>query len=325
MIFTKLYPIARRVSLFPYKKIRFKQLYLAFLGSILLHSPLVFLYKYSASKNQALLEEEKIAIYNYPPHEQIVNQQAFNKIKSRTDTPYLSQADKAVEKETQAMLKGLFYQAEVQNTSPTKNSSLESQKIKKSSPPASSSSMLLSRDLSSATHSKPLNKVSEPLQANILEGGGLFQEIKRQDMSRTMDFLPLVEQGSHTLLNTREFMYYSYFARMKERLYWDWIQFFKTELNPATFRFTPVGSQRLFSTSVYVYLYPDGEVQSIQVTKSSGSEDIDSAALHAFLAAAPFPNPPEGLIEKDGYIHIKQGFHLYVSPSSFDDLFSKQN
>ncbi len=274
----------------------------AVLFSLFLHSPLLFLPERSSPDHK---DEEEIVFVDYPDHQQIVSQKNFNKIKPEKYSSYLSRENKRVEKETQAMLKGLFYQSEWPKAG---------QATGKNPPPTH-------REISSLPQ-----QMTKPVQMDIAEVTGVFSRGHADKLSRTMDFLPGVAPGSHTLLNTREFTYYSYFSRMNEQLYWRWVQYFRREL-PASLirRNSKRKRQRLFSTGLYVHLSPQGEVQDIRVIKSSGAEDIDSAALHAFLSAEPFPNPPGGLVEEDGYIHVRQSFHLYVSPSKDENLFSKKN
>ena len=278
-------------------------------------------------------ETDHLILVEYPAHQQIVSQKTFNKTPPKKYTPYLSQADKTVEKETQAVLKGLFYQAGNSSSEiATQNQAQKSlnqalQKQRKSHAQKGIPSMKRGdRGLASLADKKGLKK-----EGFVVAEGGLQMEVfqggsgESLQLSRTMDFLPGVEAGSHTLLNTRQFIYYSYFSRMKEQLYWRWVQYFKTEAPVVAFLSKPYRKKRVFSTTLYVYLSREGEVQDIRVTKSSGAEEIDSAALHAFLSAEPFPNPPKGLIEEDGFIHIKQSFHLYVTPSSVHNLFSEKN
>ena len=289
---------------------------LAFLCSLFIHSALFFLnWKSLSVDSEQEYEDNSLILVEYPAHRQIVSQKNFNKIIPKKHTSYLSQSDKAVEKETQAMLKGLFYQAETGNL----NYSIKKNKIdlRNNTP---------SRKISSL-EPELLKKINAPLKVDISQmyRKDFFQQPKQAKASRTMDFLPGIEFGSHTLLNTKEFTYYSYFSRMKEQLYWRWTQYFRAEPQLLSLRIFNGNKQRLFSTSLYVYLSPNGEVQDIRVVKSSGEENIDTAALHAFLSAAPFPNPPPELVEEDGYIHIKQSFHLYISPSSFEDLFSRHS
>ncbi len=306
--------------MFHYKKNRIWPFLLALFCSLLLNlllffSPTIFFKNSSKGLfSQTETNEDDFIQVEYPIHRQVVSQQQFNKITPKKQTYYLSQADKTVEKETQAMLKGLFYQASQQSM----NHHAKSPDFPK----------FVKRETSSIQPAF-VDKVTKPISIDLsLEQAGAFRETNNQQLSRTMDFLPGVELGSHTLLNSREFIYYSYFARMKEQLYWRWTQYIKKELleRPSSInQFVNEYKKRYFATRLYVYLSPEGEVQDMRVVQSSGAEDIDSAALHAFLLAEPFPNPPKGLIEEDGHIHIKQTFHLSIGSYAPANLFSRQN
>jgi len=46
------------------------------------------------------------------------------------------------------------------------------------------------------------------------------------------------------------------------------------------------------------------------VIGDSGIQDLDDAAIEAFKAAAPFPNPPKGVVENDGTVQIRWDFVL---------------
>ena len=230
-----------------------------------------------------------------PFHQQIVTQEEFNRLEPAKPSRYLSEQDKAVEKEVQAMMKGLFHQARQAAANPVPADSKKIQRQLSS----------LSEELS--------NTIKAPLELELDE---------LEKLSQTSDFLPGVKLGSHTLLNTKEFTYYSFFVRLKEQLYWRWLKYFKRDHSDSLISLARE-RQRLFSTYLYAVLSSDGEMQDLMVVDSSGSEVADTAALHAFLSAAPFPNPPEGLVEADGFIHIQQSFHIYVSSSVAENPFSK--
>lgn len=285
------------------KKNKFNPLLIAFICSLLIHSPLFFIIskKSLLTSNDHQIDEDHIIIVEHPLNQQIVTQKTFNKI-TPTKKAYLSQADKAVEKETQAMLKGLFHQSEADNLNTTREK-IDSSQLETNKP--------VNRQVSSI-HPNTLEGIASPIAINVstLKNTNIPRQ-EKQNPSRTMDFLPGVKRGPQTLLNTREFMYYSYFSRMKEQLYWKWVRYFQIEPQLAFLALIKGNKKKLFSTSLYVHLSQDGEIQDIRVVKSSGEESIDFAALQAFLSAAPFPNPPIGLVEEDGYIHIKQSFHVY--------------
>jgi protein TonB len=48
----------------------------------------------------------------------------------------------------------------------------------------------------------------------------------------------------------------------------------------------------------------------VQVVSDSGVRDLDQAAVEAFQEAAPFPNPPSGIVDSDGTIKIRWDFIL---------------
>jgi TonB family protein len=63
-------------------------------------------------------------------------------------------------------------------------------------------------------------------------------------------------------------------------------------------------------TQVLVTLNDKGELLKIEVLTQSGVEQLDAAAIEAFKAASPFPNPPKGMVEPDGTIKIRWDFVL---------------
>ncbi|MEO5769705.1 MAG: TonB family protein [Polyangia bacterium] len=67
----------------------------------------------------------------------------------------------------------------------------------------------------------------------------------------------------------------------------------------------PANSQRM--TEVAIVIRWDGTVDKAEITKSSGVDDFDAAALNAVLLAAPFP-PPVDVMADDGLVHLKWQF-----------------
>ena len=55
-----------------------------------------------------------------------------------------------------------------------------------------------------------------------------------------------------------------------------------------------------------------GELSKIVVTTPCGVTDLDDEAVRAFHAAAPFPNPPEGLVAKDNLITFAFSFYFEI-------------
>jgi protein TonB len=63
-------------------------------------------------------------------------------------------------------------------------------------------------------------------------------------------------------------------------------------------------------TKLLIVLNPSGILMKVQVVSDSGVRDLDDAAIEAFKSAAPFPNPPQGIVDPDGTVKIRWDFIL---------------
>lgn len=139
--------------------------------------------------------------------------------------------------------------------------------------------------------------------------------------SATDDHLKDVAKGMQTLLSTREFVYYSYYNRIKERLRQYWEPKIKEKLERVMRQGRTIASDVDRITKCVIILDSSGTLVRVQIVGASGLVDLDDAAVEAFRAAAPFPNPPEGIVEQDGLIRIRWDFILEASrsgPFQFD-------
>lgn len=123
-----------------------------------------------------------------------------------------------------------------------------------------------------------------------------------------------VEKGEATHLNTREYKYASFFNRVKRGVQQQW------KAVDVHRRYDPYG--RVFGvrdrlTVVEVTLNADGSLDDLYVKQDSGVVFLDEAAVQAFRDAAPFPNPPEALLEDDGRIRFSFGFYLEINGRGF--------
>ncbi len=127
--------------------------------------------------------------------------------------------------------------------------------------------------------------------------------------SATDDHLDNVKKGMQTLLSTREFVYYSYYNRIKEKLRQYWEPKIKEKMERILRQGRTIASDDRI-TKVVIILDKSGTLVRVQIIGASGLVDLDEAAVEAFRAAAPFPNPPKGIVEKDGLIRIRWDFVL---------------
>lgn len=125
----------------------------------------------------------------------------------------------------------------------------------------------------------------------------------------TDDYLKDIAKSTNTLLSTKEFIYYGYYHRIRERLRSSW----HAELYGVLQSYIQGGKRLVpgkdYVTRLVVVLDRYGRVQSVRVLGNSGAVELDRSAVEAFNRAGPFPNPPKGLMKK-GYVEIRWDFVL---------------
>ncbi|MDB4963431.1 MAG: TonB family protein [Myxococcales bacterium] len=124
----------------------------------------------------------------------------------------------------------------------------------------------------------------------------------------SVDHLEEVENGDETSLSAKRWVYASFFNRLKRQVAQNW--------DPATVwrRNDPNGTVHGFKTrvtEVRVSLAANGSLAKVVVTNPSGVNELDEEAVRAFHSAAPFPNPPEGLV-KEGLITFAFSFYFEI-------------
>lgn len=111
--------------------------------------------------------------------------------------------------------------------------------------------------------------------------------------------------GVSSVLDNREQVYGSFFNRMRDRLYEHW------RARQVVDRVDPDGSTYgagRRTTVLKVRIDDDGKIVKIVIAQPSGFPELDEEAVRTMKAAAPFPNPPSGLADEDGYIDFPFGF-----------------
>jgi len=139
------------------------------------------------------------------------------------------------------------------------------------------------------------------------------EQLERIVGGGNVDHLEEVENGDETALNAKRWVFASFFNRMKRQVAQNW--------DPQTVwrRTDPQGTHNGFKTritEVRVVLSNKGELTKVVVTAPSGVKDLDDEAVRSFHAATPFPNPPDGLVGKDGSITFAFSFYFEIGQSS---------
>ncbi len=128
------------------------------------------------------------------------------------------------------------------------------------------------------------------------------------ESSQTNDYLKQINPGLETMLNTREFKYFTYYQRIRRQLSQYWEPKLKEKLTKLFKQGRKIASHQDRITKVLIVLNNSGTLVNVQVIDESGVADLDEAAIEAFRAAAPFPNPPIGIVENDGTVKIRWDF-----------------
>lgn len=229
---------------------------------------------------------------------QVVESEAANQVKPEK-AEFLGERDQSVEEQTKAKAVDSFRKGGAPSQAGT-----------------GGKPQLALKDLAPAGRS-----IKPPTQAEI-DGFREQEKMARQDSSRpgtpgnpdpgaaTNDYLKDVKDGDRTLLNTKEFVYFSYYRRIRERLEVAWNSKLRATLDGYVYGQRRLAGDKNYVTGLTVVLDRNGRITSVKVRQRSGARDLDTAAVDAFNDAGPFPDPPAGLIDKDGQIQIPWDFIL---------------
>ncbi len=230
-----------------------------------------------------------------------------DKINNEVDpmAQYLSSHNQKVLKETVAQEHGKFQNLKQQKT--MIKGSEQQEKVAQKRKLANPKMAPLKQDLF-GSYKQSLEKVMQKQaerQAQKKSQGG---DSSNADSSQTRDYLPGKEAGLETLLSTREFVYYTYYNRIRNQLSEYWEPKIKEKIVAMFKQGRRIASTEDHITKLQIILDGKGLLVKVQVLGASGVRDLDDVAVEAFKAAAPFPNPPKGIIESDGTVKIQWDF-----------------
>lgn len=128
------------------------------------------------------------------------------------------------------------------------------------------------------------------------------------------DHLPDVERGDRTVLNANSYKYADFFHGVKRAVERHW------RPSDVYLRRDPTGQVYGVKdryTVLRIELDRTGALQSVIVVRPSGLDFMDDEAKRAFREAAPFLNPPLGLIDEDGKIRFEFGFFFEITGGKY--------
>jgi protein TonB len=136
------------------------------------------------------------------------------------------------------------------------------------------------------------------------------QRTGTEESASTSDYLKNISLGAQTLLNTREYAYFTFYQRVRRQLEQYWEPGLRKRLYQMVNRGRTIASGMELATKLVVTLDTAGSITKVQIEDTSGVLDLDDAAVDAFNKAGPFPNPPNGIVGVDGKIRIEWEFIL---------------
>ncbi|WP_373998794.1 cell envelope integrity protein TolA [Bdellovibrio bacteriovorus] len=225
---------------------------------------------------------------------------------------FLSAKNQKVEKQTQAANRGEFQnlkKAAPQKTGPKGDGKQKNLAKSEESKKQIAKDLFKTFDANEALERQKL----ADKESGLGEGRGTGEQNTGTgaETSQTNDYLKDVNVGLETVLNTREFKYYSYYNRIRKQLAQHWEGRVRDKLSKMFKEGrAPAATNQDRITKLMIVLNDKGTLVRVQVISDSGVRDLDDAAIEAFRAAAPFPNPPKGIVEGDGTVKIRWDFVL---------------
>ncbi len=122
--------------------------------------------------------------------------------------------------------------------------------------------------------------------------------------AQSQDYIQGIKESDRTALNTREYLFFGYHQRIRQRLEMEWTRLLKATLAKYYRSGRHLASEREHTTKVVVVLNGKGEIIRVKMLSESGVRVLDDVAVEAFNRAGPFPNPPRGLVSASGEIEV---------------------
>ncbi len=122
------------------------------------------------------------------------------------------------------------------------------------------------------------------------------------------DYIHGLKESENTALNTREYVFFGYFQRIREKLDRAWASRLREQVEKVYRRGRQLASNYEYTTRTVVTLNPQGAIVRVRLMEASGAMDLDDAAIQAFNEAGPFPNPPTGLLGQSQEVEIRWDF-----------------
>ncbi|MBF0206306.1 MAG: energy transducer TonB [Oligoflexia bacterium] len=121
------------------------------------------------------------------------------------------------------------------------------------------------------------------------------------------DFIEDIPLGDVTNLNTTEFKFYGFYARIRSQLEQHWGLSLKQKIDQLSRGGRKLLPGKNYVTALKVTIDQKGNITNIVLAGPSGLNSLDDAAIESFNRAGPFPNPPKEMVQK-GPATLEWGF-----------------
>ncbi len=111
-------------------------------------------------------------------------------------------------------------------------------------------------------------------------------------------------QSTEYLLRRKDFRHRSFFDRIENQLRSRWV----TRVDRAVVELDPKNLQNYYRTDTIIYVDDEGEVIDVHMSKSSGEDEFDWAAIRAVENMGILQQIPEDFREEEGGFKIQYGF-----------------
>jgi TonB family protein len=248
------------------------------------------------------LSQQQTASQEQSKAKQIVESEAADNNRKSKDAKYLGERDQAVDEETKAKQVDLFRKGGAPSKAGTGGQ--RALTLKNLAPTAKAFTPPTKAEIDGWKQQQQQQQAAQK-QENM---GG--EKAADNAGSASNDYLKDVKEGNRTLLSTKEFVYFGYYRRIREKLEVAWNTKLRSTLGDYVYGGRHLAADHNYVTGLIVVLDRYGKITAVQVLQNSGAHDLDQAAVDAFNEAGPFPDPPSGLVDADGTIKIRWDFIL---------------
>jgi TonB family protein len=145
-------------------------------------------------------------------------------------------------------------------------------------------------------------------EQNRSERRGRFTRHSDRVRSALENFIPEVQPGNQTALNTRAAPFAAFIAGMHRSIHPLWGWGFLGDLDSHRSFNDPLNNPDLW-TRLEIVLEGDGRISNVKVVRTSGLLAFDISAVDVVHNAGPFPEPPREIRSKNGKIYVHWAFH----------------